>query len=163
MKKAKWSRYNTTKYFLGKLCENNHNWSTTEFSLRLLTTKKCRRCQYETKPKTPEIPKEDYIKYFKSQVLIINNCWIWQGKLSKDNYGYCKQYKRENWAHRVSHILFKKEIEPGLIICHKCDNPPCVNPDHLFEGTHKDNFDDMISKNRESWTVKSLMKKGIIS
>lgn len=84
---------------------------------------------------------------------IASNCWIWTGKKDRKGYGLMHAY-RENGepfntgAHRISWSLFRGKIEPGKIICHHCDIPVCVNPAHLFIGTHKDNVDDMYKKGR---------------
>jgi hypothetical protein len=83
---------------------------------------------------------------------IINGCWIWIRERDKDGYGEISVHgiKRQKLkAHRVSWEVFKGPIPLGLNVLHKCDNPPCINPDHLFLGTQKDNIQDMITKGRK--------------
>lgn len=80
-----------------------------------------------------------------------DSCWIWIGL--KNKHGYGKLYFKKNTAarsHRVSYELFKGPIEEGLFVCHTCDIPACVNPDHLWLGTHQENMLDMIDKGRQS-------------
>lgn len=79
-----------------------------------------------------------------------SGCWIWLGYCLKNGYGksFLKIDNRvHRLAHRVSWILYKNSIPKDMIL-HKCDNRICVNPDHLFEGTAKDNTKDMLNKNR---------------
>lgn len=78
-------------------------------------------------------------------------CWLWTGfcgKRKNKNYGYCYLLEGEQQAHRVSFRLFKEPIPDGAHILHNCDNPPCVNPDHLRAGTPQDNVDDRESRGR---------------
>lgn len=82
-----------------------------------------------------------------------NGCWIWtsaltEGKGRTHKYGWVTFRGQQMGAHRTSWILFKGEIPAGLVICHKCDVPQCVNPDHLFLGTMQDNAQDMVAKGR---------------
>lgn len=81
-------------------------------------------------------------------------CWLWMKYKDKDGYGdFQFRYlgKKYNFkSHRVSYELINGIIPSDLIICHKCDNPTCVNPNHLFIGTHKDNCDDKVNKGRQA-------------
>lgn len=77
-----------------------------------------------------------------------DGCWIFTGCLDSQGYGQIGfQCVRER-AHVISYRLHFGEIQSGMCICHSCDVPSCVNPDHLFLGTREDNIRDMWSKGR---------------
>jgi hypothetical protein len=77
-----------------------------------------------------------------------NGCWEWEGTVNQFGYGIAIHNRKRYVAHRFSWEILKGEIPDNLFVCHKCDNRKCVNTDHLFLGTQKDNLDDMVQKGR---------------
>lgn len=76
------------------------------------------------------------------------SCWEWQGKKNKDGYGVVVRNGKYLPAHRYAFGIVYGKIPDGLSVLHKCDNPPCVNPAHLYAGTQKQNIHDMLSRGR---------------
>jgi hypothetical protein len=99
------------------------------------------------------------IFWSKVQRRLPNECWPWLGDIGNDRFGYRRGYGRIFWtetrgggrrwkAHRVAYSLVHGAIPKGKLVLHKCDNPQCVNPKHLFIGTQIDNIHDCNSKRR---------------
>jgi len=84
---------------------------------------------------------------FWAKVNKTEDCWIWTGAKHKFGYGrFTIEHRKTTTAHRMAWILTYGETD--LHVLHKCDNPPCVRPDHLFVGTHTDNMRDCWNKGR---------------
>ena len=86
----------------------------------------------------------------------LGNCWEWIAKTYKDGYGRFKVDNKEIASNRLSWELHYDKIPKNLYVLHKCDNPSCVNPEHLFLGTKKDNMQDAKIKGR----LKNNFEKG---
>jgi hypothetical protein len=86
---------------------------------------------------------------FWAKVRKTRGCWLWIGTTTADGYGRCGFGRGRRMAHRFSWELRNGPIKDGLLVLHRCDNPPCVRPSHLFLGTDADNSDDMIRKGRQ--------------
>ena len=75
-------------------------------------------------------------------------CWLWTGRRNHFGYGITSEGNKTIKAHRKVWELWRATIPDGLLVCHRCDNPACCNPDHLFLGTYLDNNRDIFAKNR---------------
>lgn len=93
--------------------------------------------------------KLNIVARFWARVHKSDGCWEWQGTITHGYGALTFGSSRNERAHRISWQITHGPIPDGLLVCHKCDNPRCVRPDHLFLGTPKDNTQDMMHKGRQ--------------
>lgn len=82
------------------------------------------------------------------RVAFTESCWLWMRGKNKAGYGKFRVGPRTDTAHRVSWVIAHGAIPPRMNVCHRCDTPACVRPDHLFLGTTQDNVADRCKKGR---------------
>jgi hypothetical protein len=103
---------------------------------------------------TPEITR------FESKIYYgLDGCWYWLGADNPEGYGGLYLNGRKIGAHRAAFILYKGYIPKGMYVLHSCDNPRCVNPDHLRLGTAHDNNMDQVERNRTTYGEKARSVK----
>lgn len=88
------------------------------------------------------------------------DCKEWEGPLNHYGYGIVYWGKRRRGAHRVIYEIVNGPIPEGLNVLHKCDNPTCVNPEHLFLGTQADNIQDCVVKGRHRYSLETARRRG---
>jgi len=96
---------------------------------------------------------------FKIETKIENGCYVWYGETINSGYGrvYIPTIKKRLLTHRVSYAFHNGYCPGDMLVCHRCDNPPCINHDHLFLGTVKDNLDDYHQK--QNLKIKKELEK----
>lgn len=81
----------------------------------------------------------------------LGKCWVWTGTLNQSGYGQVKKQGEAPMCHRLTFEWSNGKIPKAHQVLHKCDNPPCVNPEHLFTGTVADNVRDCVAKGRRRY------------
>lgn len=119
------------------------------------------KCYNKTMGKDLPILQDSEIYRFYKKVSKTDKCWTWIGKKNRDGYGYMNVGGRKITAHRLSFYINNNQDPNGFLVCHKCDNRECVNPQHLFLGSNSDNMQDCSKKGRTckpKVTIDKLLK-----
>lgn len=135
-----------------KICKKLFHVIPSHILLRKTCSKTCdavNRSKFMPAP-NKGIHIDPKIRFF-AKVKKTESCWLWTGAKFTNGYGvFCSYPKKNLKAHRFSYELHKGKIPPDKFVCHSCDIKLCVNPDHLWLGTQKENIRDSMAKNRHS-------------
>jgi len=122
------------------------------------------------KKTTMEFANADVINQLLTNYIVVGDCHIWVGNFYKKRKGYPRisrssKSKFYPQAHRASYQYHNGEIPNGLFVCHSCDIRACINPKHLWLGTHQENMDDGVKKGifKASWTLEQRKKRSELS
>jgi len=135
-----------------------HRVSFEQWDRRFLCSSRCRSTWNRQKRKSYNLKQSTKDRFWKfvHETNDHNQCWEWQGYKSVEGYGRFQIHNRTHTASKVAWTLTHGPVPEGLCVLHRCDNPPCVNPNHLFLGTVKDNVSDMWEKGRAHWQKNAL-------
>ena len=111
-----------------------------------------------SQPKIWRVRSKTITERFWEKVHITDGCWEWMARRKLHGYGEFRIIDCLVPAHRMAWVLSVGPIPKGLLVLHRCDNPPCCNPDHLFLGTQADNLRDAIQKGRLVLTARKPRK-----
>lgn len=130
------------KTYYSKICPHCSASFQTETKRQICCSHSCARLRS---------PKRNILLRLLENISIdSNNCWNWTKSMVNTGYGVIGSGRRTFLAHRTMWESIHGELAPTEFVLHKCDNRKCINPNHLFVGTHSDNMADMVSKNRHS-------------
>lgn len=137
-----------------KLCEKCKKEFMSTGKGHRFCSRVCSQFGYGTFGKKPIDP----IKRFWFYVKKTDSCWLWQG-VKREGYGRMRKDYKLSSAHRFSWEIHNGPIPKGIYVLHSCDNPPCVNPSHLWLGTYTDNNRDRSKKGRNNHALGSKCPK----
>jgi len=143
------------------LQKRNPHWSANEIAVAAKTSRNYVTTVLRLHNRRPKLEQfSNPIDAFNDRYIPepMSGCWLWTGSISTTGYGRMTISRRQVQAHRFSYQQRHGHIQDGMEVMHKCDNPLCVNPDHLKLGTHKENMRDMYIKGR---AVKKLTPKDV--